>query len=546
MGRLSGLAAAVAVGMQAGAALATTQTPIVNTTYGPIQGFVQGGINNFLGVPYAAPPVGSLRWTPPVAHATWTTPIQTVQFGNFCPQGLSQLSVGGGSEDCLYLNVQAPSNATPNSKLPVLFWIHGGGLETGSGQEYDGTSLINSGNAVFVSINYRLGILGFLAHPALAAEHKVKGVGVSGNYGTLDQQFAMQWVRQNIVQFGGDPNKIMIYGESAGGQSILTQLISPLAPSYHAAVIESGSYASTFPTQSSAAAAGSQFGTTEGCSSQTDASCLRALTAAEILTAQGGTAGANLPIAPNVDTWVVTQQPFQAIAAVNFHRVPIIDGTNHDEYRLFVSEFDFFNAFGGHPGTYTVPEYIQFVEDMTGSFAPQVLAEYPVSSFPNPGYAVAAVGTDGGFSCNALILDALLAKYTTLYAYELNDPNAPNVFLPPDPFMPSIGDAHATEMPYLYPTYKNQVLDLGPAQFSPSQLSMASGMRSAWVSLDKYGRPLAPRGGAWPRYVTAQHNFVSLYPPSWQTRTIFAQDHKCDFWGPALLQVAGLPPDTQY
>jgi para-nitrobenzyl esterase len=546
MNKLGALAAVAAVGMQAGVALATTQTPVVNTTYGPIQGFVQAGINTFLGVPYAAPPVGTLRWAPPVAHATWTTTIQTVAFGNFCPQGLSQLSLGGGNEDCLYLNVQAPANATQNSKLPVLFWIHGGGLTTGSGQEYDGSSLINTGKVVFVSINYRLGILGFLAHPALAAEHQVNGVGVSGNYGTLDQQFALQWVRQNITQFGGDPHKIMIYGESAGGQSTITNLVSPLTGPIHAAVIESGSYASTFPTQSAAAAAGSQFGTGVGCTSQTNASCLRAIAAADLVADLALPVGANLPIAPNVDTWVVTQQPFQAIAAGNFPHVPIIDGTNHDEYRLFVSEHDFFNAYNGHPGPYTTQEYIDFVDGIAGSFAPQVLAEYPVSSFPNPGYAVAAVGTDGGFACNALILDALLSKYTATYAYELNDPNAPNVFLPTDPYMPSIGDAHATEMPYLYPTYKNQVLDLGTAQFSPSQLSLASGMQSAWTSLDKYGRPLAPRGGAWPRYVTAQHNFVSLVPPSWQTRTIFAQDHKCSFWGPALLQLAGLPADTQY
>ena len=518
-------------------------TGVVQTGSGPIQGVIAGSVAEFLGVPYAAPPVGALRWVPPTAPQSWTTTRQTVTFGNFCPQGLSQLSNGGGDEDCLYLNVYAPASAQAGSNLPVMFWMHGGGLTTGSGQEYDASALVNAGNVIVVTINYRLGVLGFLAHPALAAEDKKHHS--SGNYGTLDQQYALAWTHANIAAFGGNPKNITIFGESAGGQSVITQLISPLAAKFHGAIIESGAYARTYPTQSVAQTDGSAFATSLGCSSATDATCLRALSADALVAAQDGTQGASLPIAPNVDSWVLTAQPFQAIAGGKFQHVPIIDGTNHDEYRLFVSEQDLMNALGGHPGGYTVAEYEAFVEASAGNFAPQVLAEYPVSDYASPNYALAAVGTDYGFSCGALLLDALLANYTTVYAYEFNDIDPPNIFLPPDPYM-TIADSHAIELPYLWPAYRNETLNLGPAVFTPLQKDLSAGMQAAWTSFARYGRPLNPRGGAWNRYSVAQHAFTSLIAPSQQTNTIFYNDHQCGFWGPFLLSEAGLPANTQY
>jgi para-nitrobenzyl esterase len=520
-------------------------TPVVDTTSGPIQGFVQSGINNFLGVPYAQPPVGALRWKPPAAVTPGNVTRQTVAYSNFCPQGLSQLSAGGGSEDCLYLNVQGPAAATGASKLPVMFWIHGGGLTTGSGQEYNGTNLIQTGNVVLVSFNYRLGLLGFLAHPALAAEDGVHHS--SGNYGTLDQQAALAWVRANIANFGGDPNNITIFGESAGGQSVITQLVSPLTAKIRAAVIESGAYARSYPTQAVAQTNGTAVAGGLGCTSLTDPACLRALTPAQLVAAGGGDVGTSTgaQIVPNVDGWVLTQQPFQAVAAGNFQHVPVIDGTNHDEYRLFVSENDLTNALAGHPGGYTAAEYVSLVQGLAGNFAPRVLAQYPVASFASPNYAVASVATDYAFSCGALLLDALLAQHTAVYAYEFNDINPPNIFLPPDPYM-VIKDSHAIELPYLFPAYKNETLNLGPAQFTAAQQFLSGGMRAAWTSLARYGRPLNPRGGAWPRYSVAAHAFVSLIAPSQQTDTAFYTDHRCGFWGPALLSEAGLPLNTAY
>lgn len=544
--RKLGLCAASLLAMAHAAAAATigAPTPVIQTTVGPIQGFVQNGLNNFLGIPYAQPPVGPLRWKPPVAPAAATTTLQTLAYGNFCPQGLSELSPGGGAEDCLYLNVQGPANATAGSNLPVLFWIHGGGLTTGSGQEYNGASLSQLGNVVVVTINYRLGLLGFLGHPALAAEDTVHHS--SGNYGTLDQQLALTWVHANIAKFGGNPNNIMIFGESAGGQSVITQLVSPTAPKFARAVIESGAYARTYPTQAGAQSQGLTLAESLGCSgtSEITATCLRNLPATTLVTAAGA-ADFGVDIAPNIDNWVLKQQPFAAIAAGDFARVPVIDGTNHDEYRLFVSEMDITESLFHQPIGYTVAGYDNFVSSEDAAFAPQVLAQYPVYDYQSPNYAVAAVATDYAFSCGALVLDGLLSQYTTVYAYEFNDPNPPNDFLPYDPYM-ILKDSHAIELPYLWPAFKNFTLNLGPVTFSTPEGFLSKGMQAAWTSFARYGRPLNPRGGPWLKYSVASHNFTSLVAPGQQIYTGFYNDHQCSFWGPAILTEAGLPLNTPY
>ncbi|MGH7814774.1 MAG: carboxylesterase family protein, partial [Candidatus Binataceae bacterium] len=164
-------------------------SPIVQTADGPVMGTVTDTIGTFLGIPYAAPPVGSLRWMPPQAPTPWTTPLDATQFGSECPQG------GSTDEDCLYLNVYLPTKALESHghRFPVMVWVHGGAFVSGAGSDYDPTRLVTMGNVIVVTINYRLGALGFLAHPALSAESPYGG---SGNYGIMDQQFAMQWVQQ--------------------------------------------------------------------------------------------------------------------------------------------------------------------------------------------------------------------------------------------------------------------------------------------------------------------------------------------------------------
>ncbi len=513
----------------------TLSGPIVQTQYGKVQGVTVAGINDFLGIPYATPPVGPLRWTAPTPPAPWTKTLQATSYSAYCPQGFSEIGGGGGSEDCLYLNVQTPANANASSNLPVMVWIHGGGLSTGSGQEYDGTALINSGNVVYVSFNYRLGLLGFMGLPALAQQDPHNS---SGNYGLLDQQAAIAWVRQNIAAFGGNPNKITIFGESAGGQSTIDQLVSPLLGRVSGAIIESGAYARSLPTQAQAQTQGQAVATALNCA-PSDLACLRAVPATTLVNLADGSS--TISIAPNVDGYVLPQQPFLAYAAGAFPHIPIIDGTNHDEYRLFVSEDEILS---GMP--WSTADYYAAAQATAGSNAQQAEAEYPLQDYYNPGYATAAMVTDYAFSCGAVVLDALIAQYTTLYTYELTDANVPNIFLPYDPNMPSLGDSHAAELPYLFPAFKNTYLNLGPAQFTPSQLNLAGGMRASWTALARYGRPLNPRGTAWLSYSVANHDFLALSAPSAQMEYGFFQFHKCAFWGPLLLGEAGLPPDTNY
>jgi para-nitrobenzyl esterase len=209
---------------------------VIQTASGPVCGIVSGSTDEWLGIPYAAPPVGALRWQPPQPPTPWTTTLAATQFGNQCIQ------VSGGSEDCLYLNVWRPADNSAN--LPVMVHIHGGGFFNGSGNG-DNTLLSQTGHEVIVSMNYRLNIFGFLADKSLGAH--------SGDYGLQDQQAALRWVQDNIQAFGGDPNNVTIFGESAGGSSVCDQIASPTAKGlFERGISTSGEYNTLLGTQEQA------------------------------------------------------------------------------------------------------------------------------------------------------------------------------------------------------------------------------------------------------------------------------------------------------
>jgi len=511
---------------------------IVQTQYGELQGSTANGVSSFKGVPYATPPVGALRWVAPTPPASWNGVRQALAFGSQCAQPISQFGMAGDAEDCLYLNVETPVNFTANSKLPVMVWIHGGAFITGEGWDYDASSMVTEDNVVVVTLNYRLGLLGFMALPSLAVD------GDAGNYGLLDQQFAVKWVRQNIAGFGGDPAKITIFGESAGGQSVIDNVTSPGIGKLHGAIAESGSYAPALPTIAQAETTYAQIVSDPNrgldCA-PTDAVCLRALTPAQLVAAINPLTDLGV-ISPIVDGTVLPAQPFQALNSGAFQHVPIINGSNHDEWRLFVVLNDLFGS-----GAITPAEYPAAVEAVVGSqYAQAALAQYPLSAYPSPNYAYAALVTDQGFACGAHLVNALAAQYTPVYSYELNDPNAPDIFLPFDPNMPNTGDSHASELPYLYPTLQSPLFGKGPAQFTAQQQVLAKGMRAMWTSFARYGRPLNPRGGIWQRFNVASDEVLSLVPPSPNEYSGFVAGHQCLFWKPLLLQRAGLPGGVPY
>jgi para-nitrobenzyl esterase len=492
-------------------------SPIVATADGRLRGSVAGAMDEFLGIPYAAPPVGPLRWHPPQPAAPWTGVRSATGFGPHCPQFGSRFGLASMSENCLFLNVYAPAGTSSHSNraLPVMVWIHGGDLTAGESDDYDPAGLVHDG-VIVVTINYRLGALGFLAHPALATR---KG-GPSGDYGLMDQQATLRWVQRNIRQFGGNPRNVTIFGESAGALSALAQLVSPAAKGLFAkAIIESGSYSPLQPSLATAEASGEAFAAKARCASQT-AACLRGLPVQTILDDQGA-------VGPNIDPAVLPQSIGTALASGDFNRVPVIDGTNHDEWRLFIAIFEPLT------GPVTAANYQSMIAS-TASVSPAqaagVAARYPLSSFPGPAEALGAVGTDAIFSCPALTADEELSRFAPTYAYEFNDEHAPELFLPEPPISGfAYGATHASELQYLFHLNVSPF----PAALTSKQQRLAASMQRYWTSFARQGFPSSPGAPSWPQFRDGSQRMISLIPPAPQAETGFAAEHQCAFWATA-------------
>jgi para-nitrobenzyl esterase len=483
---------------------------VVSTADGAVRGKTVAATDEFLGIPYAAPPVGALRWQPPQPPKAWPGVRAATSFGPHCPQPSSSFGVASMSEDCLYLNVFIPAGANKVHNLPVMVWVHGGSLRTGAGDEYNPTGLVGHG-VIVVTINYRLGALGFLADSALAS----RPGGPSGNYGLMDQQAALRWVQRNIRDFGGNPGNVTLFGESAGGLSTLSQLVSPGARGlFQRAIVESGSYNPAQQSLTTAEAAGQAFATKAGCASNT-ASCLRSLPVSTVLADEDP-----VGYTPDVDGVVLKQSIKTALASGQFNHVPVMIGTNHDEYRLFVAIYALLgvkvtaaNYQGMIASTLSVP----------AAAAAAIAARYPLSHFSSPAVALGAVGTDAIFACPALSQGESLARYVPTYAYEFNDENAPELFLPPVGF--PYGAAHASELQYLF----SQTAVPHPADLTAAQQQLAEAMKQDWTNMAKTGVPAA----GWPRFGSASQRMLSLVPPRPRVETNFSAQHQCGFWIPA-------------
>ena len=483
---------------------------VVSTDRGAVRGAVAGPVRQFLGIPYAAPPAGALRWRAPQPHAAWSGVRDATTFGSPCPQTAGLGNPGSANEDCLFLNVYAPARADRGDELPVMFWIHGGALVTGAGSIYGPAQLVARG-VVVVTINYRLGALGFLAHPALSAE---TGTGASGNYGMMDQVAALRWTQRNIRRFGGDPGNVTIFGESAGGLSVHTQLVSPLARGLFAkAITESGAYSMVQATQAQANAAGTRFAAAVGCASQT-AACLRDVPVATIVANEAG------GYTPNIDGVVLTQSIGPALASGAFNRVPVIEGTNHDEWRLFVAAAELAS---GKPITADGYEAaIQATLRAPAAFAHELAtAIYPLSAFGgNPSIALGAIGTDAFFACNGRISVRSASQFVRAFQYEFADEQAP-ALIPGISF--PLGASHAAELQYLF-------TGVGVSPLSPAQQRLSAAMVGYWTRFAKTGNPNSEGAPAWPRYHAASDRFLSLVPPTPMAAGGFAAEHQCAFW----------------
>jgi para-nitrobenzyl esterase len=370
-----------------------------------------------------------------------------------------------------------------------------------------------------VTINYRLGALGFLAHPALAS----RPGGPAGNYGLMDQQAALRWVQDNIARFGGDPDNVTIAGESAGGLSVLAHLVSRSSRGlFQKAIIQSGSFALNQQPLADADAAGQAFAAQAGCPDQT-AACLRHLPVANLVnTPFSGIPGV-------VDGKVLTEPIGTALAAGRFTRVPVLNGTNHDEERIFVT-FGFTVSRGTDVlipgGTVTTGSYQADIAAVLGvppARAAAIAAEYPLAAYPSPAVAFSALVGDANFACPALQIDQETAPRVPTYAYEFNDDTAPPIFS--GPLIPPPVATHASELQYLFDLPNAPV----PTPLNPGQQALAASMRAAWANFAATGNPTTA-ATHWPAFGAHSAQLLSLVPPQPQADTGFASRHHCAFW----------------
>ena len=464
--------------------------------------------------------MGALRWQPPQPASRFQGVFQATAFGSSCPQVATPFGKASVNEDCLFLNVFTP--ATPRANMPVMVYFHGGDFVVGEGSDYDPTSLVTEGNAIVVTINYRLGVFGFLADSALSAESPDH---VSGNYGIMDQQAALRWVQANIRAFGGDPGNVTIFGQSAGGDSVISQLTSPAAAGlFQHAIVQSGAYDLAPATLAQGEAYGAAFAASAGCTDNT-AACLRSLSTAQLVAASAPSFGLSQleSLGPVIGGPILPLTPAAAFSSGQFNHVPVINGTNGKEGSLFIAL-----AFDLKGAPLSAAGYATAVQALVGAQAtPYALQAYPLSSYGSPDQALAAIFTDAGFACPALITDTLLAKYVPVYAYEFNDTNAPTLQLPPVSF--PYGPTHTDELPYLF----NSVDGLAP-NFTPGQRLLSGTMIELWTRFAAKGKITPGQGFSWQQFEASADNIALLVPPSPQTDTSFAARHQCGLWVPLL------------
>jgi para-nitrobenzyl esterase len=522
--------------------------PTVQTKYGPVCGIVStttlpdsttlSGVNEWLGIPYAAPPVGNRRFEPPQAPTPWTTTLTATAFGSECTQtsGSGSTFTVNGSENCLFVNVWAPASATATSNLPVLVHIHGGGFTGGSGNA-DNSLLASIGDEVVVSMNYRLNITGFFADDSALGNN-------SGDYGLQDQQFALRWVKNNVAAFGGDPNKVTSFGESAGGSSQCDLIASPTAAGLVNQVISvSGEYntllgyptslepqdcKSNPPTRAQATAAGKNFAAAAGCTGTPAvvAACLRALPVSTLETIATNTGanpggypnGGEGTVGPTINGTTLTMGLRKALKTGDVNHVRVIAGTDRDE--------DLISYQNQAPvSVQTDAQYRSLVIAQYGAHSSQVLAKYPVAMFDNPGTAWRTVAADSSTVCPSLVTDQDLASRMPTYGYEIDDND-----LPPytaaglNPTVIAAGASHVGGW-FLNPV--TPALDANQQVIQNQEIKYVTTFARTGVPTPTGGAP------AWPRFTGNNPEEISLLPAN-DTEVVTAAEvsaqHNCAFW----------------
>jgi para-nitrobenzyl esterase len=478
--------------------------PIVAVMEGQLEGVDRGGVLHFAGVPFAAPPVGELRFAPAAPHPGWDGVRDATHPGKVAPQvpGTMETLAGAGppdwDEDCLTLNVFTPSL---EGARPVMVWIHGGGFTGGTGSIdwYDGTRLVERGDVVVVTINYRLGAFGWLY-----LDHLQGAPAGSGNAGLSDQMAALAWVRDNIASFGGDPERVTVFGESAGAMSVATLMGVPAAAAmFSGAVAQSGAAHNTI-TVAEATQLTDRVMNVLGVG---DVAGLRAVDAATLLDAQTKAAlditqeratspegsGLGLPFGPVLDNVVLERAPLEAIAAGSAAHVALLCGTTAEEWRLFGMML-------------RSPEDEQTLLRRLGRMVedPDQVAAVYRQAHDVAGHDALwnAIMTDRVFRIPAIRLAEAQARHqpdnTFMYLFEWASPA----------FDGALGSCHALEIPFVFDNLGARGVEIFTGPGAP--VDLADAMASAWVAFANDSRPILPDGSDWPAYDTARRATMHL------------------------------------
>lgn len=506
-------------GVQAAAPDAQT---VVMTDHGAVRGAIRDGVREFKGIPYAAPPTGELRWKLPQPLKPWTGTLDATKYGSACPQlGRYNLTEPSENEDCLHINVTAPYSGKPEPKRPVIVWIHGGAFVGGSSALYPLDTMAKSGDAVVVSMNYRLGVFGFMPHPQFDKDD-------NGGYGLEDQRAALRWVKRNIAAFGGDPNNITLAAESAGASSVCMHILAPKETTglFHKAIVQSGGCVHKLKSVAENSAKGTSVAEKVGCLDPATApACMRTKEVKSLLQAASDVAGSDLlAYAPVFGTKTVPLQAADAVAQGKIVKVPLINGGNRDELRLYV-------AYAVQSGdTITEANYRDHLATEYGEAnADAVLAQYPLKDYSSAPAALGTVTSDftpnnGLNNCIYLQGGKMLGKSVKVYEYVFADRAAPPVTTDPGFEM---GAVHSSELPYQFLHYSNTTALDGPDLAAPSQ-QLADQMMAYWTSFAKTGTPSAPNSPAWGTF-KADGTVMKFDPGKVGNFDANAQ-HKCGFW----------------
>jgi para-nitrobenzyl esterase len=483
---------------------------IVCTELGAVRGVFEGEMLAFKGIPYARPPVGALRWRPTEPPAQWQGVRDGSRYGSMCPQ-ISDQEVRG-EEDCLFINVWLP-HEKPTRPLPVMVWLTGGGNHSQSG-EGTGTVVFNGEmlvpqDVVFISYNARLGVLGYLAHPALDGERPEK---ISGNYGSLDQIAMLRWLKGNIAAFGGDPNKIFLFGTSAGGGNICALMTSPLTRG----MIHGAAMQSSVPTgceiqtlRDAQEGTGRRVVKAVGCETGDVAACLRSKSVTEIVKAVPGTFSV-LPrlYGPNMDGHIFPEQPLKLIVAGKYPAMPVIIGNTSDETL----------GWGDTAGRVTdETSYAAAIEKVFGTSARErILAVYPAKSYATPRAAFVQVTTDAEFTCQSRRVARSLATvqkapvYRYIFAHTLQN----------DPALKSRGAAHSIEQSFLFPQRKYVSLE--------ADRLVQRQIVGYWSRIARTGNPNGGNEPEWPAVLPDKDVYLEIGAKT-AAKNGPAKAH-CDFW----------------